>query len=110
MFCKAVQELSTTPLFLASGGEGLSYKKAAFSNVGLAPFRSEYQLRSSVTHVLQSGTGTFDYTVVFGQRRGGLVVQESRVLERGTRAFPFSIQDVGLPEMVLIFLPQFQGD
>jgi VWFA-related protein len=70
----------------------------------------EYQLRSSVTHVLQSGTGAFDYTVVFGQRRGGLAVQESRTLERGTRAFPFSIQDVGLPEMALIFLPEFQGD
>jgi VWFA-related protein len=70
----------------------------------------EYQLRSSVTHVLQSGTGNFNYTVVFGQRRGGLAVQESRALEHGTRAFPFSIQDVGLPEMALIFLPEFQGD
>jgi hypothetical protein len=37
-------------------------------------------------------------------------VQESRALEHGTRAFPFSIQDVGLPEMALIFLPEFQGD
>jgi VWFA-related protein len=70
----------------------------------------EYQLRSSVTHVLQSGTGNFDYTVVFGQRRGELAVQESRTPERGARAFPFSIQDVGLPEMALIFLPEFQGD
>jgi len=70
----------------------------------------EFQLRSSVAHVLQAGTGTFDYTVVFGQRPEGLAVQESRTPERGTRAFPFSIQDVGLPEMALIFLPEFQGD
>jgi len=70
----------------------------------------EYQLRSSVAHVLQGGTGNFDYTVVFGQHPEGLAVQESRSLERGTRAFPFSIQDVGLPEMALIFLPEFQGD
>jgi VWFA-related protein len=70
----------------------------------------EFQLRSSVTHVLQAGTGTFDYTVVFDQRPEGLAVQESRTPERGTRAFPFSIQDVGLPEMALIFLPEFQGD
>jgi VWFA-related protein len=70
----------------------------------------EYQLRSSVAHVLQGGTGNFDYTVVFGQHPEGLAVQESRSLEHGTRAFPFSIQDVGLPEMALIFLPEFQGD
>ena len=70
----------------------------------------EYQLRSGVTHVLQGSSGNFDYTVVFGQRPEGLAVQESRTLERGTRAFPFSIQDVGLPEMALIFLPEFQGD
>lgn len=70
----------------------------------------EYQLRGSVAHFLQGGTGNFNYTVVFGQRPEGIAVQESRTLERGTRAFPFSIQDVGLPEMALIFLPEFQGD
>jgi VWFA-related protein len=70
----------------------------------------EYQLRSSVTHVLQGGTGSFDYTVVFGQRPQGLAVLESRTPERGTRAFPFRIQDVGLPEMALVFLPEFQDD
>jgi VWFA-related protein len=72
--------------------------------------RIEYQLRSSVAHVLQGGTGNFDYTVVFGQHPEGLAVQESRSLKPGTRAFPFSVQDVGLPEMALIFLPEFQGD
>jgi hypothetical protein len=70
----------------------------------------EFQLRSSVTHVLQSGTGAFDYNVVFAKTSAGLAVQEKRVPERGHRAFPFTIQDVGIPEMALIFLPEFQGD
>jgi VWFA-related protein len=70
----------------------------------------EFQLRSSVTHVLQGGTGAFDYSVVFDKTPAGLAVQENRVPERGHRAFPFSIQDVGIPEMALIFLPEFQGD
>ena len=70
----------------------------------------EFQLRSSVTHVLQDATGAFDYIVVFGKTPRGLTVQENRVPERGHRAFPFSIQDVGIPEMALIFLPEFQGD
>ncbi len=70
----------------------------------------EFQLRSSVTHVLQDATGAFDYIVVFGKTPRGLTVQENRVPERGRRAFPFSIQDVGIPEMALIFLPEFQGD
>ena len=70
----------------------------------------EFQLRSSVTHVLQDGTGAFDYNVVFGKTPRGLAVQENRVPERGHRAFPFTIQDVGIPEMALIFLPEFQGD
>jgi VWFA-related protein len=70
----------------------------------------DFELRSTPTHVMQGGVGNFDYTVVFGQRPEGLAVQESRTLERGSRAFPFSIQDVGLPEMALIFLPEFQGD
>jgi VWFA-related protein len=70
----------------------------------------EFQLRTSVTHVLQSGTGAFDYNVVFAKTPAGLAVQEKRVPQRGHRAFPFSIQDVGIPEMALIFLPEFQGD
>lgn len=70
----------------------------------------EFQLRSSVTHVLQSGTGAFDYNVDFAKTPAGLAVQEKRVPERGHRAFPFIIQDVGIPEMALIFLPEFQGD
>jgi len=70
----------------------------------------EYQLFGNVTHLLGGGTGTFNYTVVFNQGPQGLSVQESRTPERGSRVLPVSIQDVGLPEMALIFLPNFQGD
>jgi VWFA-related protein len=70
----------------------------------------EYQLLGNSALLLEGGKGTFDYTVVFGQRLGGLVVQESRRPERGGRVLPVSIQDVGLPEMALIFLPNFQRD
>jgi hypothetical protein len=69
----------------------------------------EYQLFRNVTDLLNSGTGTFDYAAVFDQQREGLSVQESRKPERGSRALPFSTQDIGLPELALIFLPNFQG-
>jgi VWFA-related protein len=71
----------------------------------------EYKMLGSMADLLDGGTGTFDYTVVFEQRLRGLGVQESRTPERGTRALPASsTQDVGLPELALIFLPDFQGD
>lgn len=70
----------------------------------------EYQSVGHMAHLLEGGVGTFDYIVVFEQRLEGLAVQESRTQERGSRAFPASTQDTGLPEMALIFLPSFQGD
>jgi VWFA-related protein len=70
----------------------------------------DYQLLGNSALLLEGGKGTFDYTVVFGHRLEGLAVQESRTPERGSRVLPVSIQDVGLPEMALIFLPDFQAD
>jgi VWFA-related protein len=70
----------------------------------------EYQLLGNSALLLEGGGGTFDYTVVFDQRPQEVAVQESRTPERGSRVLPVSIQDVGLPEMALIFLPDFQGD
>jgi VWFA-related protein len=69
----------------------------------------EYRLFRNVTDLLESGSGTFDYVAVYDQRPEGLSVQESRTPERGSRE-PFSTQDIGLPELALIFLPNFQGD
>jgi VWFA-related protein len=70
----------------------------------------EYRLFRNVTDLLESGSGTFDYVAVYDQRPEGLSVQESRTPERGSRALPFSTQDIGLPELALIFLTNFQGD
>ncbi len=70
----------------------------------------EYQSLGNMASVLEEGTGIFDYTVAFEPRREGLAVEESRTPERGSRAFPTSTKDVGLPEMALIFLPYFQSD
>lgn len=70
----------------------------------------EYRIIGSMAHLLEEGQGAFDYTVVFQQREEGLAVQESRMPERGSRAFPASSQDIGLPELALIFLSNFQDD
>ncbi len=70
----------------------------------------EFKFMGNMGDYLPSGTGTFDYTVVFEQHPEGLAVQESRVPEGGSRVFLASNQDVGLPDMALIFLPNFQGD
>jgi len=70
----------------------------------------EYQMLGNMAQREGSGTVAFDYTVDFEQGLGGLVVQENRTPERGSRSLPFSLQDVGLPEMALIFLPDFQSD
>jgi hypothetical protein len=72
--------------------------------------RIEYESLGTMANHLDGGVGTFGYTVVFEKRPEGLAVQESRLPERGSLAFPASTQDVGLPEMALIFLPDFQGD
>ena len=69
-----------------------------------------YQLLSNSFTPLQTGGGTFDYTVVVGQRQQEFSVQESRTPQRGSHILPVSVQDVGLPEMALIFLPGFQTD
>ncbi len=70
----------------------------------------EYRVLGSMGLLLEGGKGTFDYTVDFEQSLGGLAVQESRTPERGSHDFPASSQDVGLPDLALIFLPNFQGD
>jgi VWFA-related protein len=70
----------------------------------------EYRLLENGGDSLRTGAGTFDYTVAFQQRQEGLAVQETRTPERGSQAFPAIAQDVGLPEMALIFLPAFQAD
>jgi VWFA-related protein len=70
----------------------------------------EYRIIGSMAHLLEQGEGAFDYTVVFKQQPQGLAVEEARMPERGSRAIPASGQDIGLPELALIFLSNFQDD
>jgi hypothetical protein len=72
--------------------------------------RIKYVQISNLSRFLDGDQGTFDYTAVLMQQPGGLAVQESRVPERGSHLFPASTQDVGLPEMALIFGPDLEGD
>jgi VWFA-related protein len=70
----------------------------------------DYRMIGSMAHLLDQGEGAFDYTVAFEQRPQGLAVEEARTPERGSRAIPASGQDIGLPELALIFLSNFQAD
>lgn len=70
----------------------------------------EYQAFDRLGYTTDGGTGRFEYVVVFQQGLGGLVVEESRNPARGSRLTAAMAQDVGLPEIALIFLPEMQSD
>jgi hypothetical protein len=74
--------------------------------------RIEYQYLTLTSHVSDSkiDAGNFDYTVVLEQHQKQLTVREDRKPERGSHSFPASSQDIGLPAIGLIFLPEFQAD
>ena len=61
-------------------------------------------------YLQDSRTGMFDYVVLFEQTGAGTTVRESRQPKRGSRLLTAFTQDVGLPEMALMFLPEMQGD
>ncbi|HEY6387903.1 MAG TPA: hypothetical protein VIX91_19675, partial [Candidatus Acidoferrum sp.] len=66
---------------------------------------------SDVQNIVQDlGAETFDYIVVFQQSPGGLLFQEKRNPTHGSSLSGVATQDMGLPEMVLIFLPNMQDD
>jgi VWFA-related protein len=70
----------------------------------------EHRTSDVQNFVQDSGSETFDYIVVFQQSPGGLVFQEKRNPRHGSRLSVVATQDIGLPEMVLIFLPNMQDD
>ena len=66
---------------------------------------------SDVQNIVQDlGSETFDYIVVFQQSPGGVVFEEKRNPRRGSGLSIAATQDMGLPEMVLIFLSNMQDD
>lgn len=72
--------------------------------------RIEYRAMGKMGNPLENETGTFGYSAVFEKHKEGFAVQEGRSPEPGSQVFPASNQDVGLPAMALVFLPQFQDD
>ena len=51
------------------------------------------------------GDASFDYTAILATQNGAASFQESRQPTQPNRRLPQESQDVGLPEMALIFLP-----
>lgn len=69
-----------------------------------------YQTTDRMDYVKNHGSETFDYVVVFEPSPKGLVIQEKRNPTHGSILSAPVSQDMGLPEMVLIFLPEMQDD
>jgi hypothetical protein len=69
--------------------------------------RIEYRSLGNA-YQLGSDVGSFDYTAAFEQSKKGFIVQEDRKPEKGSYTFPAATQDVGLPEIALLFLPNLQ--
>jgi hypothetical protein len=72
--------------------------------------RIEYQASDHMGYLQDARTGTFDYVVLFQQTPGGTTVQESRKPKHGSHLLAVFSQDVGLPEMGLMFLPEIQDN
>lgn len=70
----------------------------------------QYQTFDRQGSILDLGSETFDYIVVFQQSPEGLLFQEKRNPTHASILSPAATQDIGLPEMVLIFLPNMQDD
>lgn len=60
--------------------------------------------------VMDGGSETFDYVVVFQHVQGTPVVEESRKPVRGDSVSSMAGGERGLAEIVLMFLPSLQGD
>jgi hypothetical protein len=58
----------------------------------------------------RSSTDSFDYTATIVKHGETFSVQESRNPSQAAMGFPMESQDVGLPEMALIFLPDLHPD
>lgn len=70
----------------------------------------EYRTSDIENTVRDSGSESFDYIVVFQQSAAGVVFEEKRNPRHGSGLSALAAQDMGLPEMVLIFLPNLQAD
>jgi len=72
--------------------------------------RIEYQAWDHMGYLQDSRMGTFDYVVLFSLTMGGMTVDESRHPEHGSPLLAVFTQEIGLPEMALLFLPEMQDE
>jgi len=56
------------------------------------------------------GSASFDYTATLARRGSSFVVKESRRVTQAAMEFPLENQDIGMPEMALIFHPDLRPD
>ena len=67
-----------------------------------------YRVLGGGAQQIDSGIGDFDYNALLVRHTEGFKVAETRVAERGSQPFPAALNNIGLPEMALIFLPELQ--
>jgi hypothetical protein len=72
--------------------------------------RIQYQTKDVQNFVKDASSGTFDYVVIFHHEPGEPIIEESRKPAHGSTLFPAAAESRGLPEMVLMFLTNMQGD
>ena len=70
--------------------------------------RIEFRLLDVIGNQYDAGSDDFDYNAVLVRQPHGYSVQESRNPVPGGRPFPIDAHDLGLPEIALLFLPEFQ--
>jgi len=70
--------------------------------------RIEFRMLNGLGNQYDSGSDDFDYTAVLVRQARGYTVEENRNPVAGSRPFPIATHDLGLPEIALMFLPEFQ--
>lgn len=72
--------------------------------------RIEYQSSDHMGYLQDARTGTFDYVVLFNLTLAGTTVDESRHPNHGSPLLAAFTQEIGLPEMALMFLPEMRDE
>jgi hypothetical protein len=70
----------------------------------------EYQSFDRLGYMQDHGSDGFHYVVDVQQGLGAMTLLESRIPTHGSRLSAPAAQDVGLPEIALMFLPEMQAD
>ncbi|MDE3136302.1 MAG: hypothetical protein KGL59_06995 [Acidobacteriota bacterium] len=69
----------------------------------------QYQFTGTTYEPRISRSGTFEYVAILTPMPWGASVQEARTPTKGTRPFPATAWDRGLPGLAFIFLPKLQA-